>query len=212
MSPNHLSPFPVAVSPGLPVRGDRPLSADALRRSVDDPALFGVFYAEHSERLLVFLTRRVLDVEVALDLMSETFAVALERRRSFRGVSREEEIGWLYAIARTQLSRYWRSGAIERRALKRLGLEGAQLSDPEVERVERLAGISDLATRVNGALSGLPPAQQEATRLRVIDELDYAAVAERVGISEQTARARVSRGLRALLVEMDENESTGDMS
>lgn len=160
----------------------------------------------------MFLTRRVLDVEVALDLMSETFAVALERRRSFRGATREEEIGWLYAIARTQLSRFWRSGAIELRALKRLGLEGAQLSDPEIERVERLAGVGDLATKVNGALSGLPAEQQEAIRLRVIDELDYSAIAERVGISEPAARARVSRGLRALAVEMDANESAEDMS
>jgi len=171
-----------------------------------------VFYAEHSEQLLVYLTRRVLEVEVALDLMSETFAVALERRRSYRGASREEEIGWLYAIARSQLSRYWRSGAIERRALKRLGLEAAQLSDPEIECVERLAGIGDLAARVNGALSGLPPEQQEAIRLRVVQELDYAAIAERVGISEQTARARVSRGLRALVVEMDTKQSEGDMT
>lgn len=198
------------VSPDASFRGDRLPSASALQRSIRDPAAFGVFYAEHSQRLLVFLTRRVLDVEVALDLMSETFAVALERRRSFRGTSREEEIGWLYAIARTQLSRYWRDGATERRALRRLGLEGAQLSDPEIEHIERRAGLSDLVTHVNGALSSLPPEQQEAIRLRVIEELDYAAIAGRAGISQQTARARVSRGLRALAIEIDAKQSAED--
>jgi RNA polymerase sigma-70 factor (ECF subfamily) len=48
------------------------------------------------------------------------------------------------------------------------------------------------------ALDRLPADQQEALRLRVVDELDYAEVAAATGASEQTIRARVSRGLRTL--------------
>jgi RNA polymerase sigma-70 factor (ECF subfamily) len=44
-------------------------------------------------------------------------------------------------------------------------------------------------------------------RLRVVDELGYAAIASRLGISEQTARARVSRGLRALAAAVDRHET-----
>ena len=40
--------------------------------------------------------------------------------------------------------------------------------------------------------------QREAVRLRVVDELEYDELAARLSISAQTARARVSRGLRAL--------------
>ena len=34
--------------------------------------------------------------------------------------------------------------------------------------------------------------------MRVVDDLPYEEVARRLGVSEPTARARVSRGLRAL--------------
>lgn len=101
-----------------------------------------MFYEQNAQQLLVFFSRRILDVAVAFDLMSETFAVALEQCGKFRGSTPEEERGWLYAIARTQLARFWRDGRVERSALGRLGVEAAQLADPEIERVEQLAGIA----------------------------------------------------------------------
>jgi RNA polymerase sigma-70 factor (ECF subfamily) len=51
---------------------------------------------------------------------------------------------------------------------------------------------------VASAFSDLSGDQREALRLRVIDELPYPEIAESLGVSEQTARARVSRGLRRL--------------
>ena len=40
--------------------------------------------------------------------------------------------------------------------------------------------------------------QREALELRIVKELPYPEVAIALGVSEQTARARVSRALRAL--------------
>jgi DNA-directed RNA polymerase specialized sigma24 family protein len=40
-------------------------------------------------------------------------------------------------------------------------------------------------------------------RLRVVDELAYPVVAARLGITEQAARARVSRALRVLAVALE---------
>jgi RNA polymerase sigma factor (sigma-70 family) len=56
---------------------------------------------------------------------------------------------------------------------------------------------------VLAALETLAPEQREALRLRVVMELGYPAVAARLGISQQAARARVSRGLRALALSLD---------
>lgn len=174
-----------------------------LARAAGDPEALAEFYEQHAESVLVFFVRRVMDVEVSLDLMSETFAVVLEKCESFRGNTPEEETGWLYAIARSQLSRYWRSGKVERQGLKRLHLDPAHLTDPEIERVEQLADIASMAGRVNGSVVDLPVEQQEALRLRVVEQLDYPEVAAAMGVSEQTARARVSRGLRALAEDLE---------
>ena len=169
-----------------------------LVQAQDDPDAFALFYDAYAERVLVFLTRRVLDVDTAFDLLSETFATALEKRAKFRGATTEEEQGWLFAIARSEVARYWRHGQVERSALARLGVPVPGLSDPEIERIEELAGIARLATRLNEALLALPEDQRRAVELRVVCECGYDDVAGRLGVSEQTARARVSRGLRAL--------------
>jgi DNA-directed RNA polymerase specialized sigma24 family protein len=54
-----------------------------------------------------------------------------------------------------------------------------------------------------GALEDLSPQQRDAVRLRVVDELAYPVVAARLGITEQAARARVSRALRVLAVALE---------
>ncbi len=173
-------------------------STSLLAQSRQDPDAFAAFYDAYAERILLFLVRRVLDVDTAFDLLSETFATALERRQQFRGSSAEEEQGWLYSIARSELSHFWRDGRVERIALARLGVGVPALSDPEIERIEQLAGISDLVPALQDAMASLPEDQRRAVELRVVEEHGYSEVASILGVSEQTARARVARGLRAL--------------
>lgn len=168
----------------------------------NDPDVFGAFYDAYADRVLAFLVRRVLDPEVAFDLLSETFANALERQGQFRGHSAEEEQAWLFAIARTELSHYWRSGRVERAAMERFAITVPTLSDSEYERVEALAGLNGLSERIEGALGTLPADQRRAVELRVLEDLEYPDLAERLGVTQQTARARVSRGLRALALAM----------
>jgi len=169
-----------------------------LVQAQEDPDAFAAFYDAYAERVLVFFTRRVLDVDVAFDLLSETFAKALERRRQFRGSAPEQEQGWLFSIARSELSHYWRDGHVERSALARMGVPVPGLTDPEIERIEQLAGVGELAAPLADAMAALPEDQRRAVELRVIEECGYSEVALRLGVSEQTARARVSRGLRTL--------------
>jgi RNA polymerase sigma-70 factor (ECF subfamily) len=148
-------------------------------------------------------TRRCYDAQLALDLVGETFARAHARRARFRGQSEADAIAWIWAIARDALRDALRRGRAERRALSRLGIEPPQLTDEELVRIEQLAGLEDLRAALSEALERLAPEQREALRLRVVQELDYATVASRLGVSQATARARVSRGLRSLTVALD---------
>lgn len=175
-----------------------------LVRAQSDADAFAEFYDAYAERVLVFLARRVLDAEVALDLMSETFAKALQRRRQFRGDSTEEEQAWLFAIARSELSHFWRRGRVERQALARVGVDVPMLSDTDLERIEDLAGIQVVAARVREAMEYLPSDQRRAVELRVIEESGYEEIAQSLEVTQQVARARVSRGLRALAASLNE--------
>lgn len=176
----------------------------ALVRSTNHAEAFHEFYVANRRRLLAFLTRRALDPDVARDLAAETFAVALQRRHQFRGETNAEAQAWLFAIARTQLSLYWRRGAAERRALTLLGAELPTHELPELERVEELAGLGELRGHVRRALDALTADQAYAVQERVVGERAYDDLAAELGVSEDVVRARVSRGLRALAAETQE--------
>jgi RNA polymerase sigma factor (sigma-70 family) len=181
-----------------PVGRDR-TQVSALRRSADDePEAFREFYVENVQRVIVFFTRRTLDAEVALDLTGETFALALQRRRQFRGRSIAEAEAWLFAIARSQLSHFWRRGVAERKALEQVGIDAPSVAQSELERIEELAGLPDLRRRVQHAMAGLQPQQAYAVLQRIVAEREYDDLAEELGVSQDVVRARVSRGLRAL--------------
>ena len=163
-----------------------------------DDAAFSALYRRHARALLVYFTRRTYDVETALDLTAETFAQAFAARRRFRGGSDAEAHAWLFTIASRQLAGYLRRGYAQRTLVARLGIEVPAASPAETERILELAGLRSLRTVIAQELARLSTDQREALQLRVVDELSYAAVAQRLGISEQAARMRVSRGLNAL--------------
>lgn len=172
--------------------------ASKLRQSKREPDAFAAVYRSHARPVLVYLTRRTYDPELALELMAETFAQAFASRARFRGHSEGEEAAWLYGIAAHVLSRSLRRRRAETRALRRLGIQAPSGDGEDLQRIVELSGLAELRKAVEEGFSSLPSGQREAVRLWVIDELPYPLVAERLNISETNARARVSRGLRAL--------------
>ena len=169
-----------------------------MGRFLADAEEFSGFYRENSKRLLVYFARRTFDPQAALDLTAETFAQAFASRRSFAGRSDAEAAAWVFAIARRQLARYLEHGAAQRAMLARFGVEPPALTSRELERIEELAELDVLRAAVRDQLAVLDGGQREALWLRVVDEQPYGTVAARLGISEEAARMRVSRGLKSL--------------
>jgi RNA polymerase sigma-70 factor (ECF subfamily) len=178
-----------------------------------DSSDFVVLYDRCAGELLGFLVRRTYDPEAAVDLVADTFAVAFKDRRQFRGEGEDAARAWLFGIAHHRLATFLRRGRVERRAVARLGVERRELTDSEYDRIEELACTRELREAVGGQVDRLRDEQREALRLRVVEGLAYADVARELGVSEETARARVSRALRTLrespalraLVEATEN-------
>ncbi len=159
---------------------------------------FAEAYDRHARSILIFLARRTCDPETAMDLTAETFAQAFASRRRFRGTTDEDAAAWLFAIARNVLSRYVRRGSAERRALTRLGVEVPLLEPEDLARVVELAGLDDLRGAVAREMGLLSEEHREALQLRVVEQLPYDDIAQRLAITEPAARARVSRGLRTI--------------
>jgi RNA polymerase sigma-70 factor (ECF subfamily) len=179
--------------------------AELILRSSREPELFGVLFERHAEPMLAFFARRTLDAETAAELVAETFAEAFSSRSRFRdqGV---DGAGWLYGIGKHLLSRYFRTGAVEARARRRLGMPERTVNDDDYERIEELIDFERVGDVILEALSTLPEEQRRALRLRVIDGSSYRRVAETLGCTEATARARVSRGLRRIASQIKPTE------
>jgi len=174
-----------------------------LIASRTEPEAFTELYRRHAEDLLRYFARRTLDPETAAELTAETFAEAFASRATYRdqGVN---GVAWLYGIARHRLGRFFRSGRIDAAARRKLGMPERDLPSEDYERIEDLIDFAPIREALAEALETLSPDQREAMRLRVIDGLGYAEVAERLECTEQNARQRVSRGLKKLALLLQE--------
>jgi RNA polymerase sigma-70 factor, ECF subfamily len=167
--------------------------AELIVASRRDPQAFRELYDRWAERLLAYFYRRVLDAEVAADLLAETFAVAYERRGRFRDVG-----AWLYGIAGKELSHWFRRQEVERRAVRRLGVAVPALDDESIAAIEALADVQAHRAALAAALEGMSAGDRDAVELRVVSELGYDEIASELGCSENAARQRVHRGLARL--------------
>jgi RNA polymerase sigma-70 factor (ECF subfamily) len=181
-----------------PVRTAPISDEDLLERATRDPEAFGLFYDRYESELLRFFLRVTRRGDVAADLTAEVFAAALAGLASFdarRGHAR----AWLYGIARHELADAWERGRVADRARRRLGMEPLALTDERIERIEAL----DLSGHALTLLDELPEDQRRAVTGRVLQEQDYAQLAQALSCSESVVRQRVSRGLRTLKARLE---------
>jgi RNA polymerase sigma factor (sigma-70 family) len=165
---------------------------ELLVTTATDSQAFGVFYRRHVRGVLSFFRRHVDSPEVALDLTAETFAAALEAIPRYEPRP-EPARGWLYGIAWNKLHEAQRRGQADDAARRRLRMAPVVLTDAGIERVEACA-----TGRALHALEGLPAAQRDAVRARLVDERRYEDIAAELRCSQSVVRKRVSRGVRAI--------------
>jgi RNA polymerase sigma-70 factor (ECF subfamily) len=166
--------------------------AGLLAAARTDPHAFRELYERYATRVHGFHLARCRDDDTAHDLTAETFAQAWLSRTRFRDEAGGSAGPWLFAIARHVLLNSVRRRRLERSARERLGLlDGIDRSPAPQPDESWLEGIDE-------ALAQLPAGQREAIELRVVDDLDYDGVAERLDTTPAAARVRVHRGLAAL--------------
>jgi RNA polymerase sigma factor (sigma-70 family) len=166
--------------------------AELLVAARADAGAFRELYERYAARIYGYHLRRSQDPHAAHDLTAETFAQAWLSRARFRDEARGSAGPWLFGIARHVLLVSVRQRRLERSACERLGVLDAAARDPVSEPDDTwLDGLDE-------ALAHLPEAQQQAIRLRVVDDLGYDEAAEQLATTPQAVRARVSRGLSTL--------------
>lgn len=169
------------------------------RPSLDtgDPSdAFARLFDAHARSLHRYLARRT-DSSVADDLVAETFLVAFDQRATYRpewGTVRS----WLYGIATNLLRRHARTELRSLRATARM----ARADEHHVENHEsRVVEALDARARTRALaarLTELTTADRDTLLLSAWAGLEYAEIAEALGIPVGTVRSRLHRVRRVL--------------
>src|SRR6266700_2451862 len=155
--------------------------AELLRETGRDPGAFRVVYERHVSQIYGYLKRETRDPETAMDLTAETFARALCLASRFRATRADRSAeSWLYGIAHNLLREYRRSARIARDGLEKLQIEPWQYDHEALATVDGRLDATKRASQLEDALAELPPGQRDAVVLRVLEELPYREISERL--------------------------------
>jgi RNA polymerase sigma-70 factor (ECF subfamily) len=156
-------------------------------RSGDRPA-FEALYRTYWQRLYAFAFRYVQSKEDAEEVVQDVFFRIWRGREHWVPAGAVRNYVYLAVrnaardrLERAAVARRWQVGQVATAAEIQSDLDAAEL----VAAVER-------------ALAELPPKRSAVCKLRLIDELSYAQIAGRLGISEKTVETQLARGLKFL--------------
>jgi RNA polymerase sigma-70 factor, ECF subfamily len=130
------------------------------------------------------------DREAARDAVQEGFAIAVRKRKSFRGDGPLEAWLWRVVVNAVREQGRRRGDLADPQAIARASQNGSQTDEPDV--------------RVRLALALLPERQRLALFLRYYGDLDYRAIAETLGVAIGTVGVTLNTAhakLRELLEE-----------
>src|SRR6266581_1627325 len=172
------------------VRTDADERAWVDRIRAGDVAAFEALYRAYWERLYAFAFRYLHSKEDAEEVTQDVFF------RIWRGRADWVPAGavrnCLYLAVRNAARDRLERAAVARRRGGRVGQLAAAVE------IQSDLEAAELVAAVERALAELPPKRSAVCKLRLIDGLSYAQIADRLGIGEKTVETQLARGLKFL--------------
>ena len=147
-----------------------------------------------------YVLRRTRNREDAEDLTQTVFAEAVSGLEQAEGESCST-LAWLYTVAKRRLideHRRQQAAPAQVISLDAARLEQRSQSDYGVEVAQALAQ----------AIAGLPIEQQRVVVLKLVEGRRFAEIAAQLGASEEACRMKLSRALRTLRAQLEEEGIT----
>lgn len=145
-------------------------------------AIAGI-YSSHHGWLLRWLRGKLPCADQAADLAHDTFIRLLAAPQTAMPALREPR-AYLTTVAQRLLIDHYRRASLEQAWLEALAQQPELLMQSPEERLIILQALR----RVDAMLDGLPDAVRSAFLMAHVDDLGYAEIAARLGISERTVK------------------------
>ncbi len=172
------------------------LSAEAVERALvdriraGDMAAFETLYRSYWQPLYAFAFRYVRSKPDAEDVTQEVFLRIWRARADWLPAGPVRNYLYL-AVRNAARDRLARAAVARRSWWRHEKAETTQEFQCDLESRE-------LAAAVERALAALPPKRAALCRLRLIDGLSYAEIADRLGICTKTVETQLARGLKTV--------------
>src|ERR1051325_8666932 len=149
--------------------------------TLGDRGAFGELYVRYSRMIHGILLARVPHAE-AEDLVQDVFMSAMRQLRGLRTASAFR--GWLAAIARNRAIDYFRAAR-----------QSVPLEDNLPDHGEP---AGDNAFAILETIKQLPEAYRETLILRLVEEMTGPEIAQRTGLTPESVRVNLCRGMKML--------------
>lgn len=148
-------------------------------------------YDEYFESLRGFLYYKCGDIDVANDLVQETFIKIWNKRDD---IQMETVKSLLYTIARNLLMNHFSHEKVVQEHQKSAQMSAASnTTSPQFQMEE-----AEFERKLNAAIDSLPDDCREVFLMNRIDKLKYAEIAERLNLSVKAIEKRMSKTLSLL--------------
>lgn len=176
------------------------MEAQLISAAKADKTEFVQLYDKYFKQIYKFLLTRAADVQLAEDLTSETFIIALEHIDSFEYQGKPFS-SWLYRVAINEINKHYRKSKSEHEAMiNKWHEEGEKLSAADVELLEGENEQDKLRNLkvMNDGLRKLKEEDQNILSLKYFENLSYQEIAEILGITVTNVGVKLMRATERL--------------
>ena len=165
-------------------------------KRVSRDSLVARLYERHAPALFAYLRQQTASREDAEDILAQVFVAAIEQDE-VAGLSERAQVAWLWRVARNK------SVDAYRRSRLRQGMDLEPLTDllydeDEQHAPEQVSLRREEYAHLHAHIAKLSPIQQATLRLRFVNDLRCAEIAEVLGKREGAVRTMLSRTLNFL--------------
>jgi len=177
-------------------------SDQALMRAImlgNDDA-FTVLHDRHYMKVLSFVNKMVLDLDLAQDITQEIFIQVHKHRHNFRLTS--SFMGWVYTIARNKAKDVYAYRAVRKETAALVdpsGIKDNLLNFPDCKNhPEHNLDKKELHDAISRSLTVLKPIEQEVLYLHDARGFKHREIAEQLGLPIGTVRSHLSHAKRKI--------------
>ena len=152
-------------------------------------------YEQHAPALFAFLRQKTTSREDAEDVLAQIFIAAIEHGE-IASLGEREQAAWLWRVARNKVVDAYRRSRLRQGMDLDLFVDLIYTEDEHAP--EQVSLKREEYAQLHAHLEKLSSIQREAVRLRFVNGLRCAEIAEVLGKREGTVRVMLSRALNLL--------------